>query len=190
MLLNTYKAVAALSLAALAALAVLSVGLPHPVANAMGFLAVFAVLVAVQTPLTRSLLLVFSGFLIARYIAWRFASFPLHSALPSQIVAVALLAAELYCMAVVPFGYFVSARPLDRVPPPLPDDRAALPFVDVYIPTYSEPLAVVPPRYAARLKSTIRGNGFACSCSTTASPDPRRRSGPSSEANSPRAPKP
>lgn len=145
MLLNAYKAAAALSLAALAALAVLSVGLPHPIANAMGFLAVFAVLVAVQTPLTRSLLLVFSGFLITRYIAWRFASFPLHSALPSQIVAVALLAAELYCMAVVLFGYFVSARPLDRVPPPLPKDSAALPFVDVYIPTYSEPLAVVGP---------------------------------------------
>lgn len=145
MLLNAYKAAAVLSLFALAALAVLSVGLPHEVANAAGFLVVFAVLVTVQTPLTRSMLLVFSSFLIARYIAWRFASFPVHSAWPSQIVAVALLAAELYCMGVVLFGYFVGARPLERQPPPLPRDPAALPFVDVYIPTYSEPLAVVAP---------------------------------------------
>ena len=145
MLLNTYKAAAVLSLAALVALAVLSIGLPHEIANAAGFLVVFAVLVVVQTPLTRSLLLVFSGFLITRYIAWRFASFPLYSALPSKIVAAALLAAELYCMAVVLFGYFVAARPLERRVPPLPDDPAALPFVDIYIPTYSEPLSVVAP---------------------------------------------
>lgn len=145
MLLNLYRAAAILSLTGLVVLAVLSVGLPHEIANAFGFLAVFAVLVFFQTRLTRSLLLVFSGFLIARYIAWRFASFPIHSALPSKIVAVALLAAELYCMAVVLFGYFVSARPLERHPVPLPDDPAALPFVDVYIPTYSEPLAVVAP---------------------------------------------
>lgn len=145
MLLNIYKAAAVLSLAAVAALAMLSVGLPHEIAYAAGFLAVFAVLVSVQTPLTRPLLLVFSGFLIVRYIAWRFASFPIHSAWPSETLAAALLGAELYCMAVVLFGYFVNARPLERESPPLPDDPAALPFVDVYIPTYSEPLSVVAP---------------------------------------------
>ena len=145
MLLNIYKAAAVLSLVGLAALAVLSVGLPNPIATAAGLLAVFAVLVTVQTPLTRALLLTFSGFLIIRYVAWRFASFPIHSNVPSKIVAVALLAAELYCMAVVIFGYFVSARPLERSPLPLPDDPHELPFVDVYIPTYSEPLAVVAP---------------------------------------------
>lgn len=145
MLPNIYKLTAVLSLAGLAALAILSVGLPHPIANACGLLALFAILVPVQTPLTRPLLLAFSGFLITRYIAWRFASFPIGGGLPSELVAAALLAAELYCIGVVLLSYFVSARPLERRPLPLPDDPRALPFVDVYIPTYSEPLSVVAP---------------------------------------------
>ncbi|MFP3569706.1 UDP-forming cellulose synthase catalytic subunit [Paraburkholderia sp. SIMBA_030] len=132
-------------LVGLAVLAVLSVGLPYPVANALLFIALFGLLAAVQTPATRPLLLAFSGFVIIRYIAWRFESFPIHGGLPTKIAAAALLAAEFYCMGVVLLGYFVSVRPLERQPLPLPSDPDALPMVDVFIPTYSEPFSVVAP---------------------------------------------
>jgi cellulose synthase (UDP-forming) len=140
-----YRIIAFALLAALGALAVLSVGLPHPKTNAFLLIALFGLLVSTQTPSTRPLLLMFSGFVIIRYIAWRFEAFPVHSSLPSKLAAAALLAAELYCMGVVLLGYFVSVRPLERRPPPLPTDPDALPVVDVFIPTYSEPLSVVAP---------------------------------------------
>lgn len=132
-------------LACLAALAVLSVGLLHPVANALWFIALFGFLVAVQTPATRPLLLAFTGFVTVRYVAWRFESFPIHGDLPSRLAAAALLVAELYCLGVVLLGYFVSVRPLERRPLPLPTDPDAFPLVDVFIPTYSEPISVVAP---------------------------------------------
>ncbi|WP_206998949.1 UDP-forming cellulose synthase catalytic subunit [Trinickia mobilis] len=137
--------IALVLLAGLAVLAVLSVGLPHSVANALLFIALFGLLALVQTPATRPLLLAVSGFVIIRYIAWRFESFPVHGGLPTKIAATALLAAELYCMGVVLLGYFVSVRPIERQPLPLPTNPDVLPLVDVYIPTYSEPLSVVAP---------------------------------------------
>lgn len=140
-----YAATSLLLLACLAALAVLSVGLPEPRMQAVLFLGLFAVLVVVRKPATRPVLLVFTGFLVIRYIAWRFQSFPVHGDLASRLAAGALLGAEVYCMGVVLLGYFVAARPLVRRPPPLPEDEAALPFVDIYIPTYSEPIPVVAP---------------------------------------------
>lgn len=138
--------IAALALlAGLAVLAVLSIGLPHPVANALLFVALFGLLALVHTPATRPLLLAVSGFVIIRYIAWRVESFPIHDGLLTTIAAAALLAAELYCMGVVLLGYFVSVRPIERQPLPLPTHPDVLPLVDVYIPTYSEPLSVVAP---------------------------------------------
>lgn len=145
MLPNICKVASLVSLAALAALAVISVGLPHPVLNALALVGVYLVLVVLQRPSTRVLLLLFSGFLMTRYVAWRVESFPIHSGLPSKIVAAALLAAEFYCIGVVLLGYFVNARPLERQVLPLPSEPAALPCVDVYIPTYSEPISVVAP---------------------------------------------
>lgn len=132
-------------LAALAALAIFSVGLPHPMTTACVLIVLFGLLASVQTPKTRPLLLVFSGFVIVRYVTWRFEAFPMHQNLPTKLAAAALLAAEAYCMAVVLFNYFVSVRPLERQPLRLPTAPDALPRVDVYIPTYSEPIAVVAP---------------------------------------------
>lgn len=132
-------------LACLAGLAVLSVNLPNPNVQALVFIGLLAPLIFARSLATRQTLVFFTGFLVIRYIAWRFESFPIHASLASKLAAAALLAAELYCMGVVLLGYFVSIRPLSRRPPPLPSDPAALPFVDVYIPTYSEPLSIVAP---------------------------------------------
>ena len=58
-------------------------------------------------------------------------------------LGVGLLMAELYAFVVLLLGYMQTAWPLERKPEPLPSDTASWPTVDVYIPTYNEPLTVV-----------------------------------------------
>ena len=54
-----------------------------------------------------------------------------------------LLFAELYAFATLILGYFQTLRPLRRRPVPMPQDSRHWPTVDVFIPTYNEPLSVV-----------------------------------------------
>ncbi|SAH81362.1 cellulose synthase catalytic subunit [Bordetella ansorpii] len=54
-----------------------------------------------------------------------------------------LLLAELYALTVMLLSYFQSAWPLQRKPMPMPGDCATWPTIDVFIPTYNEPLSVV-----------------------------------------------
>lgn len=61
------------------------------------------------------------------------------------IFVLILLAAECYAMVILLLGYFQAARPLQRQPEPLPADPEEWPTVDIFIPTYNEPLDVVRP---------------------------------------------
>ena len=61
----------------------------------------------------------------------------------------ALLGAETYAFAILALGYLQSAELLDRRPEPLPDDVAEWPTVDIFIPTYNEPLSVLKPTVLA-----------------------------------------
>ncbi len=54
-----------------------------------------------------------------------------------------LLGAEFYAFLILMLGYIQTIRPLRRAPVPLPGDLEEWPDVDVLIPTYNEPLAVV-----------------------------------------------
>ena len=54
-----------------------------------------------------------------------------------------LLAAEAYACLILYLGIFQTIRPLRRRPVQLPDDDREWPAVDVFIPTYNEPLEVV-----------------------------------------------
>ena len=58
-----------------------------------------------------------------------------------------LIAAEAYTVVIMLLGYMQTAWPLARKPIPMPADTAQWPDVDVYIPTYNEPLSLV--RYTA-----------------------------------------
>jgi cellulose synthase (UDP-forming) len=62
---------------------------------------------------------------------------------------VMLLLAEFYAFATLALGYFQTLRPLRRPPVPLMGNPENWPTVDVFIPTYNEPLDVV--------RSTILG---------------------------------
>ena len=59
------------------------------------------------------------------------------------IFVLLLLGAEFYAFATLILGYFQTIRPLGRRPVALPSDVRTWPTVDVFIPTYNEPLSVV-----------------------------------------------
>src|SRR5262245_49653221 len=59
------------------------------------------------------------------------------------LLVLTLLGAEFYAFLTLVLGYFQTLRPLERSPVPLPADSREWPTVDVFIPTYNEPLSVV-----------------------------------------------
>lgn len=62
-----------------------------------------------------------------------------------------LVAAEMYAFIVLFLGYFQVLWPLQRKPVALPQQVDEWPTVDIYIPTYNEPLSVVRPTVLASL---------------------------------------
>ncbi|MBF5014644.1 UDP-forming cellulose synthase catalytic subunit [Burkholderia pseudomultivorans] len=96
-------------------------------------------------------MIVLSVVATGRYMVWRLGttlvwSHPLDAAWGTLLVT-----AEVYAAAVLLLGYFQTAWPLGRKPLPLPVSRSDWPTVDVFIPTYNEPLAVVKPTVYAAL---------------------------------------
>jgi cellulose synthase (UDP-forming) len=78
-----------------------------------------------------------------RYIWWRLTE---TLTFPSEIEAflgIGLILAELYAWLVLMLGYIQTAWPLHRPPVALPEEIAEWPTVDLFIPTYNEPLSVV-----------------------------------------------
>ena len=62
-----------------------------------------------------------------------------------------LLLAETYSFTILFLGCFQTSRPLKRRPVQLPENPASWPTIDVFIPTYNEPLEVVTPTVLAAL---------------------------------------
>jgi cellulose synthase (UDP-forming) len=108
--------------------------------------------------LVTSALSVASLFCTLRYIVWRWSTSVTylnnsgwHVDLIGLIFALLLLCAETYAVVVLFLGYFQSARPLGRKPVPMASDITLWPSVDVFIPTYNEPLDVVRPTVLAAM---------------------------------------
>jgi cellulose synthase (UDP-forming) len=113
--------------------------------------ALFAVLTIVVMLLIRGqpsrgvtlILITLSIVVSTRYIWWRLTE---TLQFPSELEAflgIGLILAELYAWLVLLLGYIQTAWPLHRPPVALPEDIAAWPTVDLFIPTYNEPLSVV-----------------------------------------------
>jgi cellulose synthase (UDP-forming) len=66
--------------------------------------------------------------------------------------SVGLVAAEMYAFIVLFLGYFQVLWPLQRKPLALPKQIEEWPTVDIYIPTYNEPLSVVRPTILASME--------------------------------------
>lgn len=89
------------------------------------------------------LLIALSVGVSTRYFFWRISSTLSLSWTPDGIAGGVLLLAEFYAFSMLLLGYFQSLLPLERRPVPLPEDPGAWPTVDLFIPTYNEPLEVV-----------------------------------------------
>jgi cellulose synthase (UDP-forming) len=74
-----------------------------------------------------------------------------HASSVNNFFVIILLFAEIYAFMTLYLGHFQTIRPLRRKPAPLPDDSNEWPTVDVYVPTYNEPLYVVRPTVLAAL---------------------------------------
>lgn len=118
-----------------------------------------AVLVALMLrSRSHAVLLVMMGLSLAfstRYLYWRYTeTLPIgegHTGF-DLFLASGLLAAETYAYLILVLGYFQVMWPLHRRPIPLPENSDLWPMVDVYIPTYNEPLSVVKPTVLAALE--------------------------------------
>jgi cellulose synthase (UDP-forming) len=78
-----------------------------------------------------------------RYIFWRVTETLQFGSWTEMFFGVGLALAEVYAIIVLVLGYVQTTWPLDRRPLPLPPDPQTWPTVDVYIPTYNEPMSIV-----------------------------------------------
>ncbi|MFO1295017.1 MAG: UDP-forming cellulose synthase catalytic subunit [Rubrivivax sp.] len=86
-----------------------------------------------------------------RYIWWRITHTMDLQYASDYLVGGPLLFAEAYTWMALFLGYLQTSWPLQRRELSLPPDRGTWPTVDVYIPSYSEPLEVVRPGVLAAL---------------------------------------
>jgi cellulose synthase (UDP-forming) len=78
-----------------------------------------------------------------RYAIWRtFQTLEVYGT-ANQVFSLLLYGAELYTWLVSILSYLQTIGPLHRPPLPLPEDPAKWPSVDIFIPTYNEPLDIV-----------------------------------------------
>lgn len=136
-----------LSLVLAGVLSVLAVAVEMGLPQQMMF-AAFCVIVAlllhrVGGRLATLTLVMLSVITSLRYMYWRITDTIGFHNVVDAFFGYGLLLAEIYALTVMLLSYFQTAWPLRRKPTPLPVDRSAWPTVDVYIPTYNEPLDVV-----------------------------------------------
>ncbi|MBQ4833097.1 UDP-forming cellulose synthase catalytic subunit [Pseudoalteromonas sp. MMG010] len=86
-----------------------------------------------------------------RYLWWRYTE-TLNWDDPLALgLGIGLLLAETYAWLVLILGFFQTINPLERKPVALPENTDLWPTVDIYIPTYNEPLSVVKPTTLAAM---------------------------------------
>jgi cellulose synthase (UDP-forming) len=158
-----FGALALLSLGALAGLvglACIQTGMALAQQIAWFSVTAIAVLAVLPGKTARLFFVSVCAWVVVRYLAWRFASLSLDNGWLSTFATISLLFAECYGATMMLLGLFVNAYPMERKAPALPKDESELPTVDVYIPTYSEPLSVVGPTVMGALQMKYPANKF------------------------------
>ena len=89
------------------------------------------------------ILITLSIVISTRYIWWRLTETLQFSSPLEAFLGIGLILAELYAWLVLVLGYIQTAWPLNRGPVAMPEELIDWPTVDLLIPTYNEPLAVV-----------------------------------------------
>ena len=88
-------------------------------------------------------MVIFSISASMRYMYWRITETTGFEGFLDTFFGTGLVIAEFYALTVLLLGYFQTAWPLERKPMPMPADSRTWPEVDIFIPTYNEPLEVV-----------------------------------------------
>ncbi len=140
-------------LAVVAGLLVITTPLPlwGQVLFFLGTLGVVLLLHRIPGHVTLLAMIAISCVVSLRYIWWRVTETMDLQYTTDYLVGGPLLLAECYTWVVLFLGYLQTAWPLRRRKAELPEDRGTWPTVDVFIPTYSEPLEVVRPGVLAAL---------------------------------------
>lgn len=89
------------------------------------------------------ILILSSVTMTARYFYWRVTSTLGFTQPIEYVLGFLLLSAEIYGVTIMSLGYFQSIWPVKRTLVKLPDNEALWPTVDIFIPTYNEPLSIV-----------------------------------------------
>ncbi|MGX9963176.1 UDP-forming cellulose synthase catalytic subunit [Roseomonas sp. F4] len=93
-----------------------------------------------------TIFIVFMSCLVSmRYIYWRLVDTLEFTSFIQTFLGTGLLLAEVYAVSTMLLAYFQAIWPLDRKPVPLPEDPEEWPTIDVFIPSYNEPLEIVKP---------------------------------------------
>ncbi|MFH5926599.1 UDP-forming cellulose synthase catalytic subunit [Roseomonas xinghualingensis] len=118
---------------------------------AVGGLLVFAICSFMPGRGPLVFLVLLSGAISTRYIYWRITDTLDYTNFWSSFLGTGLLLAEIYAFVALLLSYLQSLWPLERRPAPLPEEPEEWPTVDVFIPTYNEPLEVVKPTIFAAM---------------------------------------
>lgn len=134
---------------AAAFLCALCVTQPFDITNQLVFLVVMWalawILKKIRSHFTVMLMFVISTLVSSRYLWWRYGDTLNTDTSLTIFLSLLLLLAETYSFVVMVLSYFQISWVLDRKPYPLPQDKSLWPHVDIFIPSYNEPLEVVKP---------------------------------------------
>ncbi len=109
------------------------------------FIIILIFLTARRLPQYRLVLIIISATVSARYLYWRVTQTLNYGSTVGFIASALLVAAEMYAVAILVLGFFQTAERLERQPEPLPEEPDLWPTVDIYVPTYNEPIEVLIP---------------------------------------------
>jgi len=91
----------------------------------------------------RSIYLLIALFIALRYWFWRSFETLIYTGPVDYIAMMSLYLAESYAITIHILGIFIAIWPLKREIIPLPADTSTYPTVDIFIPTYTEPIDIV-----------------------------------------------
>lgn len=97
------------------------------------------------------MMIVLSANISSRYLYWRCTETVGMDTFMDGFFGIILVASEIYGWVILMFGFAQTVWPLKRQPEPLVQDSSLWPSVDVFVPTYNEPLKVVKPTILAAL---------------------------------------
>ncbi|MGR3218636.1 MAG: UDP-forming cellulose synthase catalytic subunit [Candidatus Anammoxibacter sp.] len=109
----------------------------------VGFLVIANKIERFKRPPLRIFFLLIVVFLTLRYLFWRTFQTLIFTGTLDWIAMMALYFAEIYCIVIHFLGIFTNVWPLRNKVAPLPADTNLYPTVDIFVPTYSEPIELV-----------------------------------------------